>query len=265
MKAVLLAAGLGARLGPLTGRLPKSLLKVGDFPVIYYSLFLLRRYGITDVFVNLHHCGEKIVREVGNGLRFGMKIIYSEEPEILGTAGALKRLARELSRGTFLVINSDILIDLNLDKVVEFHHRKRGAATLVLRHDDRVEEYGAIDLDAKGAIRDILGKVDPKPAGRGVDRDGKINRMMFTGVHVLEPKVLDFIPPRRFHSITDTYIEMLRSGERLFGYPMKGFWTDIGIPSRYRRTRQVIRSGRVVLPHMKGARVEAINGSDRKA
>lgn len=247
MKAMILAAGLGTRLRPLTDHLPKPLLPVGGHPLIYYNLLLLKKYGITDLFINLHYQGEKIVKEIGDGARFGMKITYSEEPQILGTGGGIKNIESAIARGTFIVINADILIDLNLDKVVEFHHKKKGAATLVLREDPEVERYGAIEVDRKGQIRNILGSVIPSISPLSGVKEKKLRRLMFTGVHIMEPRVMDFIPPGKFYAITDAYIKMLQDGEKLFGYPMRGYWNDIGVPDRYKKADQDMREGSVRL------------------
>jgi NDP-sugar pyrophosphorylase family protein len=251
MKAMILAAGLGTRLRPLTNDLPKPLLPIANRPLIYYNLMLLKKYGITDVFINVHYQREKIIQEVGDGARLGMSITYSEEPQILGTGGGIKNIQSAIARGTFIVINADILVDLNLDKVVEFHHKKKGVATLVLREDEEVEQFGAIEVDSKDQIHNILGRVESK-----TDR---VRRLMFTGVHVMEPRVMDYIPFAEFYSITDAYIEMLRRKEKLFGYMMRGYWNDIGVLERYKKADRDLKSGKVRLPHV---RPEAA-GSDR--
>lgn len=243
MKAMILAAGLGTRLRPLTNDLPKPLLPIANRPLIYYNLMLLKKYGITDVFINVHYQREKIIQELGNGSRFGMNITYSEEPEILGTGGGIKNIQSAIARGTFIVINADILIDLNLDKLVEFHHKKKGVATLVLREDEEVEQFGVIEVDSKDQIRNILGKVVPKTE--------RVRRFMFTGVHVMEPRVMDYIPFSAFYSITDAYIEMLRADEKMFGYLMKGYWNDIGVLERYKKADRDFKSGKVRLPHIR--------------
>lgn len=242
MKAMILAAGLGTRLRPLTDDLPKPLLPVGNRPLIYYNLLLLKKYGITDVFINVHYRREKIIQEVGNGVRLGMNITYSEEPEILGTGGGIKNIQSAIARGTFIVINGDILIDLNLDKLVEFHHKKKGVATLVLREDEEVAQYGAIEVDSKDQIQNILGSLPSKD---------RVRQLMFTGVHVMEPRVMDYVPYGKFYSITDAYIEMLRQKEKLYGYLLRGYWNDIGVIDRYKKADRDIRQGKVRLGHIR--------------
>jgi NDP-sugar pyrophosphorylase family protein len=236
MKAMILAAGLGTRLRPLTNDIPKPLLPVGGKPLIYHHLQLLKKYGVTDVFINVHYLGDKIIDQLGNGDRFGMKITYSKEPEILGTGGGIKKLQAALGDATFLVMNADILVSLDLERLVSFHQKKEGLATLVLRKEEKVDTFGVIALDPQDQIRDILGKVRSK-------EDLGLRRLMFTGIHVMEPQVLDFIPAGRFYSIIDAYIEMLRQDELIAGYLMEGYWNDIGVLDRYEKANHDFKQG----------------------
>ena len=255
MKGVILAAGFGRRLQPLTDHLPKPLLPVGGRPMIYYTLLLLKKYGITDVFINLHHHGDKIINEIGNGARLGMRIAYSEEPEIMGTGGGIKRLAPVLGGGgAFIVINSDILIDLNIDRLVAFHQKKKGAATLVLRQAADLPACRAVAVDSKDQIRDIRGKRE----WRGTPS----RRLTFTGVHVIEPRVLDYIPYGRSHCIIETYLEMLRYREKLFGYLTRGYWSDLGQIDRYRTADRELQEGTLKLSHIRKGR--AVSASSAK-
>lgn len=243
MKAMILAAGLGSRLRPLTDEQPKALLPVADRPLIAYTLLLLKRFGITDVVINLHHHGKKISQALGDGASMGMRIRYSWEPTILGTGGGIKQARELLAGGTFLVINSDILIDLNLDKVVEFHRRRKAAVSMVVRTDREAARYGAIGLDTHDRVRSIL--------GRGGRTRGQLHQFMFTGVHILEPRVFDFIPGNAFSSITDVYIEMLTRDEKLFGYVSKGVWMDLGTPERYHEANRLLASNQLKLGYLK--------------
>ena len=243
MKAIVLAAGFGTRLRPLTNNTPKPLLPVGDRPLIQYSLLLLKKYGITEVVINLHHQGKKIEQMLGDGRTLGMQILYSEEPEILGTGGGMKKASQFLSGGTFIAINGDILVDINLDKVLEFHRWKRSVATMVLREDPDVETYGAIELDSKGRIRRFL---------RQPDWEGeKLLPYMFTGIHVLEPKIFKYIPSHGFSPVTEAYQSMLKKDERLFGYPMKGYWRDLGTPKSYQQAKADFKKGAVRLSYIR--------------
>lgn len=243
MRAMILAAGLGTRLRPYTNELPKPLLPVGDRPLIHYNLLLLEKYGITDVVINLHHHGEKLRKALGQEFKTGLRIVFSEEPQILGTGGGVKKVSPFFDSRTFILVNGDILVDLNLDKVVEQHFRKRAVATMVLREDPEAERWGVIGVDAQGRVRRVLDQGDWEGE--------KLQKYMFTGVHVLEPRVLDYIPPARCYSITDAYMEMVKKGEKIFGYVMKGFWMDLGTPERYQKTHQRMKKGGVRLSYLR--------------
>jgi len=245
MKAMILAAGLGTRLRPLTEETPKALLPVAGRPLIQYPLLLLKRYGITDIVINLHHHGNKIAAALGDGQDMGLRLHYSWEPTILGTGGGIKQARQLLGGGTFLVMNSDILVDLNLDKVVEFHHRRKSMVSMVVRSDPEAAQYGAIELDAQDRVRKIV--------GQGSHAAGALRQFMFTGVHILEPSVFDAIPGQGFSSITDVYIAMLQRNEKLFGYIMKGAWMDLGTPERYQEANRLLGAGQLKLSYLKPA------------
>ncbi|HIE65802.1 MAG: nucleotidyltransferase family protein [Nitrospira sp.] len=246
MKAMILAAGLGTRLRPLTNDLPKPLLPIGGQPLIFHHLELLKNHGITDIIINVHYHGDKIIERVGNGDRFGMKITYSQEPEILGTGGGIKKIQSALGAGPFIVMNADILVRLDLGKLVSFHQKRGGCATLVLREEAQVNTYGVIALDPQDQIRDILGKVRGKDSGKVRSKEkGSMRRLMFTGIHVIESRVFDYIPSGKFYSIIDAYVEMLRQDELIAGYLMDGYWNDIGVLERYEKADQDFEQGLV--------------------
>jgi len=257
MNAMVLAAGLGTRLQPLTEQMPKALLPVAGRPLIHYPLLLLKRHGITDIVINLHHHGQKIVDALGDGQALGLRLQYSQEPTILGTGGGIKQARQLLGESTFLVINSDILVDLNLDDVVEFHRRSHATVSMVIRADPDVARYGAIELDGQDRIRTILGKGGHGGHGGGEGEAnagaGPLRPFMFTGVHLLEPSVFDAIPGHGFSSITDVYIAMLQRDERLFGYVTKGTWMDLGTPERYQEANRLLGAGRLRLSYLKPA------------
>jgi NDP-sugar pyrophosphorylase family protein len=242
MRAFVLAAGLGTRLRPLTLTTPKPLIPLNGQPLITYTLRYLRYYGITEIYMNLHHLGEKIRQALGNGSSFGVQITYSEEPNILGTGGGMKKLEKKLGTEPFLVINSDILTDFPLSQLIEFHERKKGLASLVLREDPESDRYGPIEIDAEGRIWTILKKGSPVR--------GQLRKFMFTGIHMVEPELLQSIPDAIFHSITDTYIDLLLQNKTLNGLEMKGFWRDLGTLEEYGRMDQLLTEGKVALPYL---------------
>ncbi len=239
MKAIILAAGFGTRLRPLTDNTPKPLIQVGGRPLIHYSLLLLRKYGVTDVVINVHYHADKIVEAIGNGRQLGMKIAYSKEPEILGTGGGIKKIFDESSHECSIVINSDIVIEIDLAKLIKFHCGNKGAATLVLRKAEEDDSFGRLEVDREGHIRNILGKLCWKAE---VDQG-----LMFTGLHLVNRAVLDFIPEKQCYSIIDAYIEMLRQNKRLSAYITKDYWNDLGHIDRYHSVDRALKEGQLML------------------
>ena len=243
MKAMLFAAGLGTRLRPLTDTLPKCLVPVNGRPMIDYPMRLLRHYGIRQIVVNVHHHAEQVEKHLGDGSRFGVEFTYSRERELLDTGGGLLGAKSFLDEGTFVIINSDVLIDLRLDEVLRFHRRQQAAVTLVLRKDPRAEAYGAIWTDIEGRIRKLLHH--HAPGGKAVP----LEQYMFTGVHVVEPRIFQYMEgPEPFSITRTTYPRMLASAETLCGFPFEGDWEDMGTPERLAVTEMKLRDGRL-RPH----------------
>src|SRR5262249_16224938 len=176
VRAMVLAAGFGSRLRPLTDHTPKPLLKVGDHPLIAYPLALLRAAGIDEVIINLHHRGDQLRAAVGDGAAYGLSIRYSEEAPILDTGGAIKKAQPFLQRDRFVVLNSDAVCDVDLRAVIDWHSARGALATMVLRADPDAARYGLIEIDATARIRRFLGV----PA----TVEQPLTPLMFTGVHV---------------------------------------------------------------------------------
>lgn len=236
---MVLAAGLGTRLRPLTDDRPKALVDVAGRPVITYNLALLRRFGITDVVVNLHHHGDVLRATLGDGSRFGLTIAYSPEDPLLDTGGGIRHAQRLLGDEDFLVMNGDTIIDLALDRLIAAHRARGAAATLVLRHDPEQARYGEIGIDVDGRIRRFLGRPDVV--------DVPLVPYMFAGVHVLSPVVFDFMPPAGPFSITHaTYPAMLAAGVALHGFPFDGFWHVIDTPADRERAARDLGRARLI-------------------
>jgi NDP-sugar pyrophosphorylase family protein len=213
---MILAAGFGSRLRPLTDRLPKALIPVAGKPLIAYPLALLREVGIREVLINLHHRGDQIRAALGNGSAYGVSIEYSEEHPILDTGGAIKNAERFLRDATFVVLNADTVIDLQLADLIDFHRRKGALATMVLRPDPDAPRYGEIEIDASGRIRRFLGQPANVPE--------PLTPLMFAGIHVFEPQVFEQMEHGRFGITRVTYPKMLAEGRQLFGYVFRGYW-----------------------------------------
>ena len=244
MKAMVLAAGQGTRLRPVTDRMPKALVQVAGRPMIEFALLLLRHYGVHEIVINLHHFGTQIEDHLGNGQRFDVNISYSHEPELLETGGGLLKAKAFLQQDTFIVINTDALIDIDLSAVLKNHRQNNAAATLVLRPDADADRYGSIDIDADGRICRFLeqrSKVEPI---------GAVKKLMFTGVQILEPRVFEYMDgcgSKKFSTTRETYPRMVHAGERVFGYCFEGFWQDLGTRERITEAEQKLTRGHAQL------------------
>ena len=207
MKAMVLAAGQGTRLRPLTEHTPKAMVPVAGRPMIEYSLLLLKRYGIRDIIINLHHLGDQIESYLGTGKQWGLQITYSKELELLDTGGGLLKAKPFLQDGTFIVINTDVLIDLSLSDLLAFHEKNRAVVTLVLRPDPLADQYGSMEIAGDGRINRFL------QTRVATELSASTTKLMFTGVQVLEPRVFDYMAPadtlRKFSTTKDTYPRML--------------------------------------------------------
>lgn len=230
MKAMILAAGLGTRLRPLSYELPKPMMPVLGEPLIVHSLLLLKKAGIKEVVINLHYLPQAIKQHLGSGKKWGFKIHYSFEPVILGSGGGLKKAERYFSKEPFFLINGDILIDIDLKKVLAFHRKKKAFATMVLRKDRNQKKYGTIAVDRTGRIRQFLGKPEL--------RLKTLSEYMFTGVHVLEPEILRYLPKGEFSNINRIAYPMLIQDKPIYGYPFRGLWRECGNPEDYFATNQ---------------------------
>ena len=243
MRAIILAAGLGTRLRPLTNTIPKPLLPVADRPLIVWNLRLLRDHGITEVIVNLHHLGDRIEQYLGSGSQLNMHIAYSREETILGTGGGIKQ-AEQFLRGSgdnaFLVLNGDTLIDVDLSQMIDYHVAHGSLATMVVRDDPDVDRWGVLELDDTDRILTIL--------GRGQDdmhRTQPITRRMFAGVHIMNPLLLRDIPIGQESSIINPYMDWLEDGAKIYGYQATGYWSDVGTPERYDQAQQDAQDGKL--------------------
>jgi NDP-sugar pyrophosphorylase family protein len=229
MKAMILAAGFGQRLSPLTNFLPKPVIPVLNKPLIKYSLELLKKNKFTEVVVNIHHLYSKMI-DILTSANSCVKIIYSIEKEILGTGGGIKKQEKYLKNDDcFIVINGDIIIDIDIQKLIKFHKEKKAIATMVLRKDKKAEFYGSFDIDNKGRIIRFL----DLESTRKKETKG-IGNLMFTGVHILSREIFDYLPSDSYSCITNTfYKKAFLEQKKIYAYIHDGFWSDLGTIKSY--------------------------------
>lgn len=222
LTAVILAAGFGTRLRPLSYRVPKPLFPILNRPLLGLILSKLEAAGFKRIALNAHHLAADIKLYIETQVQCNLEIFLSYEPEILGTAGGLRNLAEFLGEAPFLVINGDILTDLNFAEVYHLH-QSDALATLVL-HD--YPRFNHVWLREDGHL-----------AAFGIPPAGPVPStppMAFTGIQIVSPRVFNLIPPKKFVSIIDTYRQAIAAGETVAGSVQKRFfWKDIGTPQDY--------------------------------
>lgn len=235
MKAMILAAGEGTRLRPLTLNTPKVMLPIAGKPLLAYILELLRFHNVTEVAINLHHLPQGVMDWLGSGERFGIHVTYSVENPILGTAGALTRL-RDFFDDTFVVLYGDILTDLNISSLVGFHQAKGALATVALTEVDNPSNYGIAEVDDEYRILRFVEKPAP----------GTISsKLGNTGIYVLQPEVIDYIPSDTFCDFGyDIFPALLSQGARIYGYLTKDYFLDTGTVENYYRAERDLLEGR---------------------
>jgi mannose-1-phosphate guanylyltransferase len=222
MQAVILAGGEGTRLRPLTSRVAKPVVTLVDRPFIAYMLEWLHRHGVTDVVLACGFLASRVRAELGDGSHYGLRLRYVEEPEPLGTGGALRH-AGELLEDRFLVCNGDVLTDIDLSAQLVQHERTGAVATLALIAVEDPSAFGLVRCDADGAVLEFVEK--PRERGAG-------EPLVSAGAYVLERSVVEQIAPGRAVSL-EREIWPALIGAGLYGYVASGYWLDIGTPERY--------------------------------
>lgn len=224
MKALILAAGLGTRLLPHTKRLPKPLFPINGQPIIDITIRKLINAGVEGIVINTHHLHQQIAAFI-KSRDYSIPVLTRFEETILGTGGAIKNVADFLADQPFLVINSDILTDIDLPAVMAFHHHHPHPVTMVM-HD--YPEFNNVWVDLSGFVTGFAGP------DNGADEDESLDCLAFTGIHVLDPAVMEWIAENQFVSIIDVYRDILQSGLKIKAYLPNGHcWRDMGTPDSF--------------------------------
>lgn len=238
MKALLIAGGLGTRLRPLTHTRPKHLLPIGNRPHIIHVLDLLERSGIKEVILLTSYLAEAFAGVMADAEQRGMSIEVAHEPEPRGTAGAIKNAQSLIGDGSFFAFNGDVLTDADLEAMLRFHQDSGGAGTILLTPVADPSAYGVVPIDDHGRVERFVEKPPP---------DEVPTNLINAGVYILEPSILDRIPPDEVVSIEREVFPGLASDGRLFGMPTDAYWMDIGTPEKYRQANLDWLAGRVRL------------------
>ncbi|MFH0815516.1 MAG: NDP-sugar synthase [Methanobacteriota archaeon] len=245
MEAVILAGGAGKRLQPLTEHRPKPLIPVAGKPCIDYVIKSLVSADFKKIIITTGHLSDKVIKGIADGGQFGAHILYSFEEVPVGTAGAVKR-AEGFLTGTFVVASGDVLADVNIKELLDFHRKSGALATMALTEVKDPTDFGIVGMDKGGRINRFLEK--PK-------KEEAFSNLINAGIYVLEPEVLSYIPADTlFDFAKNLFPILLEKGLPLYGKTIHGIWRDIGRPSDLlRASLDVIeRSGSAIsLPGVK--------------
>lgn len=256
MRAIILAAGKGERLKEITSTIPKPMIEIMGKPVLEYNINWLNRYDIKDIYINLHHLPEVIKDYFKDGSRWGARITYSYETKLLGTAGAVRKIAEEYwhlrtdnyylsdaykdlrdskeqkGKDTFIVVYGDNLFEYDLKEILDFHKRKNGIATIAVYEKNDVSQSGIVLLGNDDKILKFIEK--PKP-------EEIVSHIVSTGIYILEPAVLKYIPSdKKVDFGKEIFPEMIQNGENIFGVIVKGDLTAIDTPELLKEALRII-------------------------
>lgn len=232
MRAMILSAGYGTRLWPLTEDRTKPAIPILGKPLVGYVAEYLARYGCNEIVVNLHHKPQSVRNALGDGHQFGVNLHYVEEPEILGTSGAIDNARALLDGETFVVVNGKIITDIDLQAALETHRRRQALATLVLMPNAARERFTVVNI-----TDGLLQGFGPMASREDGVNEGAETPLMFTGIQILEPEIFEYIPRRVFsHTTTEVYPRAMANGERIAVHIAEGkneSWRELSTLQRY--------------------------------
>ncbi|MBR5708938.1 MAG: NTP transferase domain-containing protein [Oscillospiraceae bacterium] len=235
MKAVILAGGTGSRLRPVTLGMPKPMARVLDEPLIAHNIRLLKRHGITDVFVTLRYLPRMITEYIGDGSAYGVNVEYVYETDALGTAGGVRRVY-DLCRSELLVMGGDAATDIDLSRFIAFHQEKRAEASIAVVKGPDPLEYGTVFTDADGRITDFA----EKPSRQTV-----CGELINTGIYILSESVLEKLPADRCDFARDVFPALLAAGTRLYAWESACYWLDVGTCGALMKANRDALDGRI--------------------
>jgi mannose-1-phosphate guanylyltransferase len=250
LAGMVLCAGLGTRLRPLTERVPKPAVPVCGVPLVGWTLALLANAGVRRAVVNVHHLPDEMAEAArAAARRLGMELVVSREPVIAGTGGALREARAALAGADeILLVNGDVLFDVELAAVLDAHRSSGALATMVLLPMPAGATYAAVELDAGGAVRRIAGRFGPGADGAA------LTGWHFSGVHVISGALLDHVPAAPFEcDINRQVYPALMGRGAVRGFVASGYWNDLGTPERYLAANRDVLAGRVPLARFAGS------------
>ena len=248
LKGMILAAGRGTRLGPLTDNIPKPLLPVANRPVMCMGIECLQRLGISEICANVSYYGEQIIESLCNGNTPDAELHWLHEREPTGTAGGVKGMQKILGDDTFVIIAGDAMLDIDLNPLVRAHRAHGAFATIATVHVADPSHYGVVVTDETNRVLHFQEK---PPAGT------EISHQANTGIYIFEPGIFDLIPAGTHCDFAlNVFPEILARGLPFYALPVEGYWTDIGNPGEYLQANRDYLSGRIRV-HGRGQRINS--------
>jgi mannose-1-phosphate guanylyltransferase/mannose-1-phosphate guanylyltransferase/phosphomannomutase len=251
MRAMVMAAGLGTRLRPITHEIPKPVVPVANVAIVEQLVRLLAEHGVREVIANLHWFPDTVRDRLGDGSELGVAMAYSTEDELLGTAGGVRNVSEFLTGGdeeTFIVLAGDALTDVDLTALADAHRANGGVATLAVKQVSDVSEYGVIVTGADGRVQGFQEKPDPAEA---------LSDLVNCMVYAFSPEIFDYFPaadPVDFAN--DVFPALLENDVPFHVHEIDGYWNDVGTLREYLQGNLDAVAGAVSLPLMGGELVE---------
>lgn len=237
MKAMVLAAGVGSRLEPLTSAVPKPLVPIANVPVMEHIVDLLAKHGIKEIIANLHYLPEQIKDYFKDGSDFGVNLQYIQEKELSGDAGGVRACRDFFGQDTFIVMMGDLVTDADLSKIINEHKSKKAVATIALKKVKNVEHFGVAVQDKDGYITGFQEKPQAKDA---------LSDMASAGIYVLEPEVFNYIPEHGVYGFGRQLFPLLiEKSLPVYGSTIETYWSDVGTHDQYRQTNFDVLKGLV--------------------
>lgn len=236
MKAVILAGGKGTRLGHLTKDIPKPMVPLLGKPLVEYQVNLLKRYGFDEIIFIVNHLGSAIEDHFKDGSDFGIPISYFHESEPLGTVGGVKEIEDKLTED-FLVLYGDVMMEMDLDKLIHFHQEKNSEATLVVHPNDHPYDSDLVELDDESRVV----KVWPKPH----PEDFRYHNMVNAAAYIFSPSVFKYLEKGKKADFGKNIFPTIYNKVRMFGYNTPEYLKDMGTPDRLEQVEQDIKSRKV--------------------
>ncbi|MGH2779666.1 MAG: sugar phosphate nucleotidyltransferase [Actinomycetota bacterium] len=237
MKALILAGGFGTRLRPLTYTRPKHLLPIANVAHIEHVFDLLQRHGVDEAVLLTSYLAEAFEETVERAAERGLKLGVTHEEEPLGTAGALKNAQEIVADDTFLAFNGDVLTDVDLSAVLDFHREREAEASLVLTPVDDPSAFGVVPTEPDGRV---LGFIEKPPRAEAP------TNLVNAGIYVLEPRVLDRIPSGRVYSAERELFPEIVDDRTMYALGTDAYWMDIGTPEKFLQANLDALEGRYV-------------------